>query len=310
MIYLLYGEDDYLKNQFLKKIKRNFGEVELGINYIQINESNVQSVISDIETPAFGYEKKLIIVKDCNLFIKKNLLAEKISDYLKENDIDSVELVFVEEKVEKNALYNTIEKIGKISEFKELKVPELINEVKKICYAYKVNIDNSTAQYFIECAGTNMQDIINEIRKLIEYAGENGTIKKEDIDALTIKKEESIIFDLTDSLGKKNIKQAMDVLHNLEYAREPVQMILVMLYRHFKKLYIVKLSKGQNVGINLKLKPNQTFLINKYNQQASYFKEEELEKIITEFIELDEKYKNGNIDLDVGLEAILCRYCS
>ena len=48
MIYLLYGEDDYLKNQFLKKIKRNFGEVELGINYIQINESNVQSVISDI----------------------------------------------------------------------------------------------------------------------------------------------------------------------------------------------------------------------------------------------------------------------
>ena len=32
-----------------------------------------------------------------------------------------------------------------------------------------------------------MQDLINEIRKLIEYAGENGTIKKEDIDKLSIK---------------------------------------------------------------------------------------------------------------------------
>lgn len=52
-----------------------------------------------------------------------------------------------------------------------------------------------------------MQDLINEIRKLIEYAGENGKIKKEDIDKLTIKKLESVIFDLTDSLGKKRYQR-------------------------------------------------------------------------------------------------------
>ena len=59
-----------------------------------------------------------------------------------------------------------------------------------------------------------MQELINEIRKLIEYAGENGTIQKEDIDSLCIKKLESVIFDLTDSLGKRNIKLALNVLHN------------------------------------------------------------------------------------------------
>ena len=32
-----------------------------------------------------------------------------------------------------------------------------------------------------------MQDLINEIRKLIEYEGENGTISNEDIDKLAIK---------------------------------------------------------------------------------------------------------------------------
>ena len=53
-----------------------------------------------------------------------------------------------------------------------------------------------------------MQDLINEIRKLIEYVGENGTIKKEDIDKLSIKKIESIIFDLTDDLGKKDINRS------------------------------------------------------------------------------------------------------
>ena len=56
MIYLLFGEDEYLLNEYLKKIKKKFGEIQLGINYVQIDENNVNQIISDIETPAFGFE--------------------------------------------------------------------------------------------------------------------------------------------------------------------------------------------------------------------------------------------------------------
>ena len=58
------------------------------------------------------------------------------------------------------------------------------------------------------------------------------------------------------------------------------------------------------------LKPNQLFLVNKYKMQAGYFQENELKKIIEELIDLDYHCKIGSIDLQVGLEAILCRYCS
>ena len=61
-IYLLYGEETFLLEQQLKKIKKNFGELVKGINYIAIDENNVQELIADIETPAFGYPNKLIIV--------------------------------------------------------------------------------------------------------------------------------------------------------------------------------------------------------------------------------------------------------
>lgn len=156
-----------------------------------------------------------------------------------------------------------------------------------------------------------MQELINEIRKQIEYVGENGTITKESIDLLCIKKIESIIFDLTDNLGKKNTKEALEVLNNLIYTKEPVQKILITLYNHFKKLYIVKLCEKYNKNIteSLNLKPNQTFLVSKYKMQANYFKESELRKILEELINLDSNYKIGLIDLNIGLEAILCRYC-
>ena len=125
-----------------------------------------------------------------------------------------------------------------------------------------------------------------------------------------MKKTESIIFELTDSLGQRNIKKAIEVLHNLVYSREPLQVILIMLYRHFKKLWIVSQCNPNEVAIHLNLKPNQSFLIRKYSAQARYFKTAELEQIIKEMIYLDVASKNGNIDLNIGIEAVLCRYCS
>ena len=323
-IYLLYGEEIFLLEQQLNKIKKNFGEIVKGINYISIDENNIQELISDIETPAFGYPNKLIIARNTGIFKREakgrsggasKELKDKINEYLKENVEminEAVILVFVENEAEKNSIYNTVEKIGIVCNFEEQKPFQIIKRLKAICNAYKVNVDENTLQYLIECCGTNMQDLINEIRKLIEYVGENGTIKKQDIDKLCIKKIESVIFDLTDNLGQKKVKEAMEVLYNLIASKEPIQKILITLYNHFKKLYFVKLAIAYNKDIaqSLQLKPNQMFLVNKYKIQAKGFKTSELRKIIQELENLDYKYKIGLIDLNVGLEAILCAYCS
>lgn len=326
MVYLLYGEETYLLEARLKRIKKEFGEMIKGINYIQIDENNVQELIADIETPAFGYEKKLIIARNTGLFKKEKKtakgpelasinLSNKIAEYINENSSlinEAVELVFVEEEAEKNNLYKAIEKNGEVKEFPLLKLPELIQNIQKICAAYKVKIDNGTAKYFIENCGTSMQDLINEVRKLIEYVGANGTITTKEVDLLCIKQIDSVIFDLTDNLGKKDIQKAMEVLKNLIYEKEPIQKILITLYNHFKKLYIVKIAEEyrKDLATSMKLKPNQLFLTTKYRNQARYFSKEEIENIMEAFIDLDANCKVGLIDIDIGLEAVLCRYCS
>ena len=140
----------------------------------------------------------------------------------------------------------------------------------------------------------------------------NGTIQKEDIDKLSIKQLDSVIFDLTDNLGKKEIRKSLEVLNNLLYSKEPIQKILITLYNHFKKLYIVKMAEKyrKDLATAMKLKPNQLFLVTKYKAQARYFEETELRKILQELTDLDSNYKTGLIDLNIGLEAILCKYCS
>ncbi len=321
-IYLMYGEEIFLIENCLKTIKKIFGEKVTGINYIKLDETNIGQLISDLETPAFGYEKKLIIARNTGLFKKDTKkktksdslnIKDNINLYLKEN-IDQINettvLVFIEEEAEKCELLSTIDKLGTVCNFEYQKPLQIQNRLKAIINAYKVNIEMNTLQYLIECCGTDMQELINETRKLIEYAGEGNTITKQDIDKLAIKKMESIIFDLTDSLGKKNTKEAIEVLRNLVLSKEPLQKILITLYNHFKNLYITKLalSINKDVASSLNLTPNRVFLANKYRAQANYFKLNELRNILQQFCDLDYKYKIGLIDLETGLESILCAY--
>ena len=121
-LYLLYGEELFLLESNLKKIKAIFGECIKGINYVLIDEQNIQEIISDIETPSFGYEKKLIIARNTRLLkkeVKKKVgdnskIKDKLTQYINENMKilnESIVLVFVEEEAdEKSELYKVIDK--------------------------------------------------------------------------------------------------------------------------------------------------------------------------------------------------------
>ena len=63
-IYLLYGQERYLLDNVVKKIKKSFGNLVDGLNYIKIDNSAIDNIISEIQTPAFGFERKLIIIKN------------------------------------------------------------------------------------------------------------------------------------------------------------------------------------------------------------------------------------------------------
>ncbi len=320
-IYLLYGNEKYLMDTILKKIKKKFGELVQGINYVIIDETNAKDLIYNMEVPAFGYERKLILIKNTSLFQKDGRKKEptdfqkEVAHYLEKN-FESVQematLVFLEEAVDKNIVYDVIHKNGIVCKIDELKTPQLIAKLKNICSLYEVTCEESVLHNLLETSGTNLQVLMNEIRKLIEYAGKGGKITTEAVDKLAIKQIESVIFELTDHLGNKNIAQALEVLDNLMYQKEPLQKILITLYHHFKKLYLCKiaLTLNQDVVTALALKPNQVFLVNKYKKQASYFSERDLKQILQELVKIDEQSKNGFIEIEIGLKSILCSYCS
>lgn len=322
-IYVLYGEEKYLLENTVNKIKKIFGTLQEGINYASLDETNVNNIIAEIETPSFGFDKKLIIVKKSGLLSKEsksknqNTISKRLAEYVEKNFKiinQSVVIVIIEEKVEKCTLLDVLKKLEEknnvaICEFQKLKLNEIVVRLKKVCALYNVQVDENALAYLVEISGTSMQNLMNEIRKLIEYVGNDGKITKEDVKLLATQEIDNIIFNLTDSMGVKDTKKALDTLKDLIYLKESLQGIMINLYRHFKKLYFIKLAEKErnntNIAELLDLKPNQMFLMTKYKKQASYFSEEELRIFLRRMLELEEKYKTGNIDLEIGLEVLV-----
>lgn len=219
-IYVLYGEETYLLESSVKKIKKLFGEKQLGINYIELDDETViNSLMPEIQTPPFGYDKKMIIIKNSGLLKKETKkkvaglkeLRDTLEKYLKENSDEikqNLLLIFVEESIDKLNITKQIEAIGgTLCEFGFQKPIQIEKRLTAICNAYKVNVESGAIKELIEVSGTNMQDLINEVRKLIEYAGDGGTITKKSVEALAIRTLDSNIFDLTDNLRKEKYKK-------------------------------------------------------------------------------------------------------
>lgn len=161
------------------------GKDKFGINYIDLDDENViSSLMPEIKTPPFGYDKKMMVIKNSGLFRKETKkkvqglkeLRDSLEKYIKENYEEvkqNLLLVFIEESVEKLNITKIFESIGGIiCEFQEEKPLKLEKRLLSICDAYKVKTENGAIKELIEISGTNLQCLINEIRKLIEYAGE------------------------------------------------------------------------------------------------------------------------------------------
>ena len=107
-------------------------------------------IISEISTPSFGFERKLIIAKNTGFFKKEgkkksktvfNSINEKLIAFLNENFEsvkNSIVLIFIEDDVEKNELFQFIEKNGVVCNFEYQKANQIQARLKQITNAYKV----------------------------------------------------------------------------------------------------------------------------------------------------------------------------
>lgn len=308
-VYLLYGEEAYLKKQYKDKLKNAMVSPDDNMNYAYYEGKgiNVNEVIDLAETLPFFAERRLIIFEDTGFF--KNASTE-LADYIKDMP-ETTSMIFVETEIDKRGkLYKAVQAKGRAVELGRQDENTLLRWVASNVKQEQKNISENTVRFFLAKVGTDMENIQKELEKLFCYTLDKDCITTEDVEAICTTQITNQIFDMVNAVADKKQRKALEYYNDLLALKEPPMRILALLTRQFKLLLEVKTMDKQGYGrkeIAEKTGINP-FVVGKYQVQAKAFSEKELRQIMEDSVETDEAIKTGRLTDTLGVELFIMKH--
>jgi DNA polymerase-3 subunit delta len=320
-IYVIYGEEDYLKafycNRIIKKaVAKDFESFNL--QKFDAYNFDLPHIIAAINNMPLMSDYKCVVLKDVDLneitaadwkellVALKTLPAECIVIF----HFNAVKLD-VKKSDRAKALIALAQKNGVVADIGRMTQSDLERALGKIIAKNGCSISDSNLIYFLETCGHDMNSLINEAEKLCAYAKQinNGEILKQHIDDLTIKPITSSIYDLAKAIVNGNNEKGMQLLDELFYQNlEPV-VILSALSGAFCDLYRAKAATLQGA--------TQKDIETDFNYKGTEFRIKNsirdcrnidmgfLKRSLDLLIEADEKLKSSRTENRIVLELLL-----
>lgn len=305
-VYLLYGEEDYLRKQYRDKLKESLVSPDdtMNYHYYEGKDINIGEVIDQAETLPFFAERRVIILENTGLC---KAGGDSLAEYLKQ-PAQSVIIILVETQADKRSrLFKTIKETGRVCEFVQQNEATLKKWIYSLAKKEGKAIDEQTVNFFLEKSGTEMANIRTEWEKLMCYTIRDNVITKSAIENICTQRVSNRIFDMVSSIADKRQKEALDMYHDLLTLKEPPMGILALIARQFNLMLQVKELQlknihGRQIADKVGLPP---FIAQKYEKQASRFKISELKEALDSCVKADEAVKTGRLNDVLSVELLI-----
>lgn len=308
-VYILYGEEAYLRSQYKDKLKNALldGGDPMNLHYFEGKDVKPGEVIDLAETMPFLAQRRVILLENSGLFAKG---GEELAAYLGEPS-DTAFFVFIEPSVDKRSkLYKAATARGRAIEFKMQDETVLKRWVLGFLKKENKNITERDLNLFLAKTGSDMENIRGELEKLLCYCLERDVVTAQDIEAVCTRQVTSQIFDMINAVAERRQKAAMELYYDLLTLKEPPMRILFLITRQFNMLLQVKELKnkgydantiGEKVGL-------AGFIARKYVTQAAKFKEADLRRALSDCVETEEAVKTGRMNDVMSVELLIVKY--
>ncbi len=306
-IYLLYGEEAFLKNSYKNRLKEAIiGDDTMNFARFEGKGLDVDELIRLADTMPFFAERRLILVEDSGFF---KSASDALVQYLPSMP-DTTILLFVETEVDKrNRLYKKVKDMGYAAELNRQDSAQLARWAGGILTREQKKITKHTMELFLSMAGDDMKNIRMELEKLISYTLGREVITDEDVLAVCTVQVTNRIFEMVSAIVNRQPRKAMDLYEDLLTLKEPPMRILFLIARQFNQLLQVKdlMGKGMDKGtIASKLKM-QPFVVGKTMPQARQFGREQILSYVEFCVETEEAVKSGRLQDRLAVELLITR---
>lgn len=310
-VYLLYGEEAYLKQQYKQNLVKalNPDGDTMNFNHYEGKGIDVKQLIDLCETMPFFAERRVVLLEDTGFFKNK---CEELADYMKELP-DYLYLVFTETEVDKrNRMYKAVKACGSIAEFIRQDEKTLMRWAAGILGKAGKKITQRDMELLLTKTGTDMGNLRMEMEKLISYTEGRDVVTAEDIEEICTTQTTNRIFDMVRAVTEKNQKRALELYYDLLTLKEPPMRILFLLAKQYRQLLLAKQFAAAGLAqteIGSKLGV-PGFVVKNITTCARAYTISELEQAVKDFVDAEESVKTGRLEDKLSVELLIIKYSS
>ncbi len=305
-IYLLYGEERYLKRQYKERLRKALcgDDDTMNTHFYEGKDISIGEIIDLAETLPFLAERRVIFLTDSGLFKSG---GEKMAEYLASPN-ETTYFVFTESEIDKRSkLFKTVSSRGYAAEFAIQDENTLKRWVAGVLAKDNKKISEGTVQLLLSKTGTDMDNIQSELEKLICYCMERDVVTSEDVEAICTTRISNHIFDMINAIADRQQKRALELYYDLLALKEPPMRILFLIARQCNMLLQTKELKARGydnrtIGSKIGVPP---FIAGKYLTQASRFKTSLLRNAVQQCVETEAAVKSGKMNDRMSVEILI-----
>lgn len=318
-IYLLFGEDSFLKKNYAEKIGKKIADTDDIFNYCKFNgDCELQDVYDAAMQIPLMSDKKYIELCDYDFEHCSKSDFDKLCDLVSEAP-DTAVLVIRFDSIEidskKSAkfkkLASAIEKAGGlVVNLDHRKMPELIKMLVDGAAKRGVKMEQTAARYLIETAGDDINTLKNELIKLCAFS-KNDTVTKETVDKVSVKTVEASVYNLSRFILNTDTSAALSCLDELFFMRIEPMIILHTVSSVYVDMFRIYSAKEQGLGIKDVAAQfgykGREFVLEKAAQSLRKFNSKRLGLSLKALTQADKSLKSFGADSRIVLEQLIIR---
>lgn len=313
-VYFFYGEEDYLKEFYINKLKKKIVDPAFeDFNYHEYEGKDISldDILQDAQTFPMMSAYNFLLVRDYPLDRSAEDI-KLIKEFLKDVPETTV-MIFVfntiEIDVKRNSKHKSLaaafSKAGTSVNFEKRTEADLAKLVISNAKKYGAVVDSSVARYLISVSGSDINTLMNETKKLAMCA-QGSEITKQLVDELATKSLQARVYDLSKAIVKGNADLSHSILDTLFSMKEEPIVVLAVIGGCYVDMYRVKCAKiagepCEDVGTYYPYKGRE-FALRNALRDSSKISVDSLRRSLDILTDADFQMKSSSIDKKILLE--------
>ncbi len=279
---------------------------DLNFDVVDAGTTPAGEITARLDTLPFFGDRRVVLVKNLDeLSVDDQRVME---EYLNRGLPPTVAICTARSLDRRSRLFRAFQRLGTVHPCERISAREAPRWVADHAAHLGKRIGPEAAGALVALVGVGLRTLALEVEKLVAYVGDRREIIEEDVETIASRLTETSVFALTDAIGERNARKALQALESLLQREHPLP-VLAMIAGQYRRLARTVASGARTETALAAAIGVHPYAARKLLAAARHYRASDFPSIFAQLEEADRAIKSTG-QPELALETLVVRLCS